>query len=283
MRKMTISIAFTALLAACGTEVDDKAIDILPIDTDIEETDTDTVIVETDTDTVVVETDTTVVETDTAVTAETGVDTDTVVVDTGTDTGTDTAIDTGWVHTGWGWNVDTADSAIVVDTADSAIVVDSGDSAIFVDTGDSAIVVDTGPCPSYETLDCDGNCYPVNWINDNICDDGGLFGANFYCEDFNWDEPGCDAPVDTDTDADTDADTDVDTDVDTDTDVDSDTDVDTDADACPANQILDCDGNCYWSAWANDNICDDGSSPGIANFYCEDFNWDEPGCDAPVP
>jgi len=256
MRKMTISIAFTALLAACGTEVDDKAIDILPIDTDIEETDTDTVIVETDTDTVVVETDTTVVETDTAVTAETGVDTDTVVVDTGTDTGADTAVDTGWVHTGWGWNVDTADSAIVVD---------SGDSAIFVDTGDSAIVVDTGPCPSYETLDCDGNCYWSAWANDNICDDGSSPGiANFYCEDFNWDEPGCDAPVDTDTDVDTDADT------------------DTDADVCLSLGLIpDCSGYCVDpldpSLFIGNGNCDNGYNTAF-DFNCATYSFDGGDC-----
>lgn len=48
-----------------------------------------------------------------------------------------------------------------------------------------------GQCPPGEILDCNGNCFPADWIGDGVCDDGVSFPSDFMCDQFNWDAGDC--------------------------------------------------------------------------------------------
>jgi len=53
-----------------------------------------------------------------------------------------------------------------------------------------------GDCPPDEIPDCNGNCAPINWIGDKICDNGSYEWngqrINFNCEEFKCDGGDCD-------------------------------------------------------------------------------------------
>lgn len=74
-----------------------------------------------------------------------------------------------------------------------------------------------GQCPSGEIPDCNGNCQPVSWIGDGVCDDGYSFPSDFMCEAFNWDEGDCGD--------------------------------------CDPGMVLDCNGNCSPMALIGNGIC----------------------------
>lgn len=50
-------------------------------------------------------------------------------------------------------------------------------------------------CTTDETLDCNGNCAPINWLGDSICDDGGYtyFGVpiDLDCAEYDFDQLTC--------------------------------------------------------------------------------------------
>lgn len=48
-----------------------------------------------------------------------------------------------------------------------------------------------GQCPTGETPDCNGNCYPASWVGDGVCDDGYTFPSDFMCAAFGWDGGDC--------------------------------------------------------------------------------------------
>jgi hypothetical protein len=45
------------------------------------------------------------------------------------------------------------------------------------------------PCGADEVTDCDGNCAPLDWLGDGICDEGDF--GNFKCEAHSWDQGDC--------------------------------------------------------------------------------------------
>ena len=49
------------------------------------------------------------------------------------------------------------------------------------------------PCGADEVADCDGNCAPLDWLGDGVCDEG-QFGANLNCEAHAWDLGDCCEP-----------------------------------------------------------------------------------------
>ena len=80
---------------------------------------------------------------------------------------------------------------------------DDGNPATAVDliTGDCACQgFNPGTCPEGEIEDCNGNCAPLGWVGDGICDDGsfehnGAF-ISFHCQAFNFDGGDCTGCVD---------------------------------------------------------------------------------------
>ena len=55
------------------------------------------------------------------------------------------------------------------------------------------------PCDSEGDIpDCQGNCHPSSWTVDDICDDAGLYPADFNCAQFDFDAGACEEepPVD---------------------------------------------------------------------------------------
>ena len=46
-------------------------------------------------------------------------------------------------------------------------------------------------CPNGEIEDCNGNCFPANWVGDGICDDATTWDAVFNCPEFNCDGGDC--------------------------------------------------------------------------------------------
>lgn len=72
-------------------------------------------------------------------------------------------------------------------------------------TADDDICDFEGDCPPGETLDCNGNCGPTEWIGDGFCDDGSFehngVAIFFNCAEFNNDEGDCDDTSVTDFDA----------------------------------------------------------------------------------
>ena len=96
-------------------------------------------------------------------------------------------------------------------------------------------------CPSGQMEDCNGLCVKSSWLDDNICDNGTQYQADFYCAEFDFDGGDC-------------------------------------APACPSGKIEDCNGLCVKSAWLDDNICDNGTQY-AADFYCAEFDFDGGDCD----
>ena len=186
--------------------------------------------------------------------------TDTSWVDTAPDTNTDTswvdtATDTSWVDTapdtstdtGWWWDSDT-------DTP-------TGTGWWWDSDTDTGFGSDTGGCPDgwdgfgwlSQVPDCNGDCGPVDWIGDQLCDDG-AWGVDFDCSDFSYDMGDCLQDSG-------------------------------DTGGCPdtwdgfdwLSQVPDCNGDCGPVAWIGDTYCDDGSWG--ADFDCTTFNDDEGDCE----
>jgi hypothetical protein len=56
--------------------------------------------------------------------------------------------------------------------------------------------VDTAPepvpvCPDGAIQDCDGVCWPEDYLGDGWCDDGVQYAPDFRCLAFNWDDRDC--------------------------------------------------------------------------------------------
>ncbi|HIO52141.1 MAG TPA: hypothetical protein EYN32_00685, partial [Phycisphaerales bacterium] len=113
-------------------------------------------------------------------------------------------------------------------------------------------------CPEGLINDCNGYCVPMEWLIDDICDDGtaqeypvgsGYYVdfscESFYCDIFNC--TGCEG-------------------------------------GCPAGFVPDCNGNCAPAEWVADGICDYGQREynGVAIvFSCQAFNCDIGDCSGP--
>ena len=56
-------------------------------------------------------------------------------------------------------------------------------------------VLDPIQCEEFGMFyDCSGNCMDsgyFDWLGDGICDDDGMFGVNFNCETWNFDQDDC--------------------------------------------------------------------------------------------
>ena len=102
--------------------------------------------------------------------------------------------------------------------------------------------------------DCNGNCFPMLWLFDEICDDlqrewpvGSGILIDLSCEDFYCDVfacEGCNA-------------------------------------LCPVGEIPDCNGNCAPAEWIVDEICDVGQRSYNGNqivFACEEYGCDAQNC-----
>ncbi|MGC6493992.1 MAG: hypothetical protein ACON5B_14240, partial [Myxococcota bacterium] len=59
------------------------------------------------------------------------------------------------------------------------------------DDGDCPDTGTTPTCQAAHELDCDGNCYPSNYIGAGTCDDGVTYPSNFNCAQFNFDDGDC--------------------------------------------------------------------------------------------
>jgi len=59
----------------------------------------------------------------------------------------------------------------------------------------TATITSSGACPTAGDIpDCDGNCYPADWIGDGYCDDDTLYdwgSPDFYCAAHSWDANDC--------------------------------------------------------------------------------------------
>lgn len=109
-------------------------------------------------------------------------------------------------------------------------------------------------CPVGEMTDCNGNCAPFAWLQDDICDDGqrewpegsGIYidfsCENYFCDIYNCD--GCDS-------------------------------------ACPSGEVPDCNGNCAPVTMIADGICDLGQRTWNGNaivFACGEYACDLADC-----
>ena len=122
-----------------------------------------------------------------------------------------------------------------------------GDAVYTLDSGSEGVnnvgcdIEEVDGCEEGYIEDCNGNCYPSNWVGDGVCDNGFDVPSNFLCEEFNWDNNDCgDGP-------------------------------------CGEGYIEDCNGNCFPSNWVGDAVCDNGVDVS-SNFLCAEFNWDNNDC-----
>jgi len=116
------------------------------------------------------------------------------------------------------------------------------------DGGDCDVgCADDGPA-GVEVVDCNGNCSPLDWASDGLCDDGTYeyngIPVYFNCPEFNNDNGACDV-------------------------------------ACSDGEVEDCNGNCAPVVWIGDNDCDAGQWTYNGNpiyFDCAELNWDGGDC-----
>lgn len=87
--------------------------------------------------------------------------------------------------------------------------------------------------------DCNGNCYPIAWIGDGVCDNGYNVNSNFLCEQFNWDDGDCGVV------------------------------------SCGPGFVTDCDTNCVSIQYIGDGQCHNSDS---INFECANFLYDGGDC-----
>ena len=110
------------------------------------------------------------------------------------------------------------------------------------------IDVEAGPTQCVDPndiADCDGECWPADWVGDAICDDGTVFGADFNCASFGFDGGDCGT-----------------------------------VNNCPAGEAEDCSGVCWPDSWVGDGLCDNGAVQpwGDPDFDCAVWGWDNGDC-----
>ncbi|MEE2912870.1 MAG: hypothetical protein VX436_03600, partial [Planctomycetota bacterium] len=109
-------------------------------------------------------------------------------------------------------------------------------------------------CPVGEMTDCNGNCAPFEWLQDDTCDNGvrewpegsGIF-IDFSCEDYFCDIFNCDG-------------------------CDS---------SCPAGEVPDCNQNCAPVGWIGDGLCDLGQrtwNGTVIDLSCGMYGCDMQDC-----
>ena len=146
-------------------------------------------------------------------------------------------------------------------------------------------------CPGDQIPDCNGNCSPLNWLGDNICDDGGyIFGgipSTYISAAYDFDDGDC--LIDDDGDGyllaedcnDNDADIINPGEIEIHNDgIDQNCDG-VDGTSCPSGEVQDCNNSCAPLLWYGDGFCDNGSvtyQGDLINFECESLSYDDGDC-----
>ncbi len=136
--------------------------------------------------------------------------------------------------------------------------------ALAYDQGDCQAPGVDATCPAGEITDCDGLCWPVDWLGDGWCDDGTeqIWGsAHFACAERAWDLADCpdpDAPP-PDRPGEGDGLT---------------------PEGCLPGFVRDCLDACHPEEWIGDGNCDDGTNAdwGHPSFQCAPFGFDRGDC-----
>lgn len=95
------------------------------------------------------------------------------------------------VETGFSGSIDTSSDGGLFETGRPRVDTYFGGPPPGPDTGPEPDTDFTATCPFGEVADCDDICYPTYLLGDGTCDDGTLFGANFNCAAFNFDDGDC--------------------------------------------------------------------------------------------
>ncbi|MCA9544766.1 MAG: hypothetical protein KC613_10265, partial [Myxococcales bacterium] len=119
-------------------------------------------------------------------------------------------------------------------------------------------------CPAGEITDCQGDCWPVDWLGDGWCDDGTeqLWGAaDFQCAARHWDLADCPDPFAPPPDRPAEGDG-------------------LTEQGCLPGFVRDCTDTCHPEEWIGDGSCDDGRNAdwGHPHFNCEAFGFDRADC-----
>lgn len=142
-----------------------------------------------------------------------------------------------------------ADGGLDPEIVDRNVLVVAGNVELEVELEGPRPEEPTVVCEDGDVPDCDGLCWPGEWVGDLVCDDGSdqpWGNPDFDCEAFDFDLGDC---------------------------------------LCAPDEIEDCLGTCWPDSWVGDGWCDDGAMEawGDPDFDCVDFDFDGGDCEGTEP